>query len=323
MRSRRSVLMAGAAAVALNLVVVSAGERTPYSGIVAFGTSLSDSGNAFELRGGVNVPPDYELDPLLTPGVPFARGGHHFSNGATWIEQLARPMGLAGSVRPAFAADAMKATNYAVGSARAYDDKLNVNLGNQVAAFLADHGGVAAADALYSIEMGGNDLRDAIFAYQTGGLEAAQSVLGQALTSIATNVQTLYGAGARHFIVWLPPNVALTPALRFAAQANPGITLLGTSLTQAFNANLSRILTELSGLPGISIARLDSYTLLNQIVADPAGYGMTNVTQACVRPGDVPFFCQTPDEYLFWDGIHPTTAGHALIAHEARRLLAQ
>ena len=323
MRSRISIVMAGAAAVALNLAVVSAGERAPYSGIVAFGTSLSDPGNAFALRGGANTPPDYLVDPLLIPSAPYARGGHHFSNGATWIEQVARPMGLAGSVRPAFAANVTGATNYAVGGARAYDDGVNVNLGDQVAAFLADHGGVAPVDALYSIEMGGNDLRDAIVAYQTGGLVAAQSILLQALTAIAVNVQTLHQAGARHFIVWLPPNVALTPALRTAAQANPGITLLGTFLTQGFNANLSNLLTQLSGLPGITIARLDSYTLLNQIVANPAAYGMTNVTQACVAPGDAPFFCQAPDEYLFWDGIHPTVAGHALIAHEARRLLAQ
>ena len=27
--------------------------------------------------------------------------------------------------------------------------------------------------------------------------------------------------------------------------------------------------------------------------------------------------------YLFWDGIHPTQAGHALVAHEAARVLAQ
>ena len=38
-----------------------------YSGIVVFGTSLSDSGNAFALRGGANTPPDYLLNPLLAP----------------------------------------------------------------------------------------------------------------------------------------------------------------------------------------------------------------------------------------------------------------
>jgi outer membrane lipase/esterase len=90
-------------------------------------------------------------------------------------------MGLAASVRPAFASSGVKATNYAVGAARAYHDGQNVNLGDQVDAFLADHGGAADPDALYVIEMGGNDLRDAILAYQTGGGPAAQGILQLAL----------------------------------------------------------------------------------------------------------------------------------------------
>ena len=44
--------------------------QSRYSGIVVFGTSLSDSGNAFALSGGTNTPPDYILDPLLIPAAP-------------------------------------------------------------------------------------------------------------------------------------------------------------------------------------------------------------------------------------------------------------
>ena len=138
-----------------------------YSGIVVFGTSLSDSGNAFALRGGANTPPDYLLNPLLVPSAPYARGGHHFSNGATWVEQFARSLGLAGSVRPAYGNSAV-ATNFAVGAARAYDDGQNVNLSEQVEAFLQSTGGVASPTPSMSIEMGGNDVRDALGAYPTG-----------------------------------------------------------------------------------------------------------------------------------------------------------
>ncbi len=59
--------------------------RPAYDGIVVFGTSLSDPGNAFALLGATNTPPDYLVDPLLVPAAPYARGGQHFSNGATWI----------------------------------------------------------------------------------------------------------------------------------------------------------------------------------------------------------------------------------------------
>ena len=48
------------------------------------------------------------------------------------------------------------------------------------------------------------------------------------------------------------------------------------ALSQLFTAGLSGVLTQLSALPGIGIARLDAYTLLNDIVADPQSYGLTN-----------------------------------------------
>jgi phospholipase/lecithinase/hemolysin len=318
MNSKMSVAVACAAAVALSMPAVSADERSPYSGVVVFGTSLSDSGNAFALRGGTNTPPDYDVDGLLIPGIPYARGGHHFTNGATWIEQLARSMGLSASVQPAYRSNGAKATNYAVGSARARDVGEFVNLGDQVAAFLADHGDTAPLDALYVVEIGSNDIRDALVAYQTGGPDAAFAVLQQAIASIALNMQLLYQAGARHFLVWLPPNVGLTPAVR---QLGPGAVQLAAFLTQQFNSALSGVLNGFSATTDMTITRLDAFSLLNEISADPGAYGLTNVTQACITPDQAPYVCDGPDDYLFWDGIHPTRAAHAITANEAARVL--
>lgn len=153
-----------AAALAVTAPTLSARQHPPYSGIVVFGTSLSDPGNAFALRGGTSTPPDYDMNPLLVPNAPYARGGHHFSNGATWVEQFARSLGLAGTARPAYGSESPIATNYAVGAARACDaaGDENINLADQVAAYLSHTGSVAPSDVLYVIEMGGNDVRDAI-----------------------------------------------------------------------------------------------------------------------------------------------------------------
>jgi phospholipase/lecithinase/hemolysin len=292
--------------------------RTPFSRIVAFGASLSDSGNAFALRGGTNAPPDYLLDPLLVPAAPYARGGHHFSNGATWIEQFARSLGLAGSARPAFQSPGI-GTNYAVAAARAYEDGLNLNLSAQVDAFLHDAGGAAPADALYTIEIGGNDIRDALVAYPAG----TGPILQAANIAIADSVGRLYAAGARNFLIWRAPNVGLTPAIRMLDRVSPGAVILATGITQAFNGGLDGVVTQLSALPGIRIARLDAYRLLNDIVLDPEAFGLTDVTSPCVTPNVPPFTCQRSDEFLFWDGIHPTKAVHGIIAQEAAAVLAR
>lgn len=321
MRKRATTVLGAAAMLAIVTATVPTAAQAPLKRIVVFGTSLSDPGNAFALRGGTNTPPDYALDPLLVPSAPYARGGHHFSNGATWIEQFARSRGLAGSVRPAFLASDSTATNYAVGAARAREDGLNVNLGSQVDALLLRFQGSAPADALYAIEMGGNDIRDALVAYASGRNGAP--VIQDAVQSIAGNIQRLYGAGAREFLVWRAPNVALTPAIRTLDRINPGAAQLAAQLTQAFNAGLDGAIAQLAGLPNIRIARLDAYGLLNDLVADPSAFGLTDVMTACVTPNVAPFSCERPDEFLFWDGLHPTKAAHSIIAQEAASVLAR
>ena len=292
-----------------------AAAQSRFSGIVVFGTSLSDPGNAFALVGDSSTPPDFAVSPLLIPSAPYAKGGHHFSNGATWVEQFAHTAGLSASVRPALLDPS--ATNYAVGAARARDDGVNFNLTRQVDTFLEHSGNVASVQALYVVEMGSNDIRDAFTLYASGGDGA--SILNGALASIAANIQRLYAAGAREFLVWLPPNVALTPALR---SLPPAAQALAASLTQLFDANLSGMLVQLGqSLPGTNIVALNAYQLLQSIVADPAAFNLANATTACLTPNVPPFSCADVDEFLFWDGIHPTRAGHAIVADEAARLV--
>jgi len=298
-----------------------AAAQTEFRRIVVFGTSLSDSGNAFALTGIANTPPYDTLDPLLVPGAPYDKGGHHFSNGATWVEQFAGPLGLAGDTRPAFQGPDAERTNYAVGAARARDDGINFDLSYQISAFLQACNGTAPADGLYVVEIGSNDVRDALFAFASGG--DGNAILAEALTAIANNIGTLYAAGGRRFLVWNVPDVGLTPALRTLDQVSPGAAALGSLVTEAFNLRLDLILASLAPLPGIEIVKLDVFQLLHQITADPAAFGLSVVDRACIMPNTPPYECKMPDEYLFWDGIHPTKAVHGIVAQNAAILLAQ
>ena len=297
-----------------------------FDSLVIFGTSLSDPGNAFALRGGTNTPPDYDVDPLLVPSSPYARGGHHFSDGATWIEQYARSVGLASNAQPAFASAGAKASNYAIGGARARSTGSGADLPEQTGAFFLKNANPPAS-ALYVVEMGGNDLRDAMAAYLqagggTNGQLAAAAVIQDALGSIGASMLELYRRGARKFLVWNAPNLGLTPAIRALDAASPGAAFLADQLSQSFNAGLEgAVLADLARLPGIELYRLDIYGTLGAVVNDPAAFGLTNVKNACLTPQSAPYHCKEFKEYLFWDGIHPTAAAQGIIAQAAAAAL--
>jgi phospholipase/lecithinase/hemolysin len=265
------------------------------------------------------------VDPLLVPSSPYARGGHHFSDGATWIEQYARSVGLASNARPAFASAGSKAANFAIGGARARSTGSGADLPEQVAAFLAQ--GKPSATALYVVEMGANDLRDAMAAYLAAGGGpngelAAGAVIQDALRSIGANMFELYSAGARKFLVWNAPNLGLTPAIRTLDAVSPGAAFLADQLSQSFNAGLEGlVLADLARLPGIELYRLDIYGMLRAVVSDPAAFGLTNVKSACITPQSAPYHCQDFKDYLFWDGIHPTAAAQGIIAQAAAAAL--
>jgi outer membrane lipase/esterase len=306
-------------------------KKKPFDRIVVFGTSLSDSGNAFiinanptfygfggcDLGTAQNVPPYDTLDEWLIPDGVYARGGHHVTNGATWIEQYARGQGLAGTTRPALRSAGAKASNYAVGGARSYDYPCRFNLQDQLNAYLDDFP-QTSSKALVVIETGSNDVRDALVAPTD---EDRMIILQTVLTNIATSIQTLYGHGARNFLVLNIPAIDKTPAIRQIDAQVPGTAWFTEQIVQGLNIQLGQIIEGLRGYPQIIIKQLDIYTLLNDIVAQPANYGIITTDTACVTPNIQPYTCAQPNTYLFWDGIHPTKAVHAIVAQKASELL--
>lgn len=286
--------------------------QAPPAQVIVFGDSLSDPGNGFAFVKTSSTPPDYGMTGLLIPDAPYARGGHHLTNGATWIEQLAGSLGAERSVLPAFVGSDPYAMNFAIGTARARDDGSNPNLSFEVAAFLQKTGRQVPSDALYIIEIGANDVRDAI---ASGNPAQGLAILQAAAAAIAANISLLHSMGAMHFLVWNVPDVGLTPAARLS-----GTAAAATLATQTFNGLLVSALTPLP-MSGVDIVPFDANAFITAIVNNPALYGLANVVDACVTPNVPPFTCQAPNEYLFWDGIHPTAAVHSLIAGAVAGLL--
>ena len=280
---------------------------TNYERLVVFGDSLSDPGNAYVLTGMSLVPPYTDL----VPEHPYARGGHHLSNGSTWIEQLATQMNLVNSVGPALRVPGVF-SNYAVDRTRACPKSPSpsyIDLTEQVDMFLDDFGGAPPADALYVVFVGGNDVRDALTSQDL-------SLIGCALSSISFNLVKLIDAGASTFLVANVPNLGQVPAVALLGGDVPAIA---TGATLYFNQQLEEILSVIgTAYDGkVRFYSLDTFGLITQASIN---HPELNVTDPCIDifTGTV---CAPAEGYLFWDGIHPTVTGHALIAEEAASVL--
>lgn len=285
--------------------------------VVVFGDSLSDPGNVFALTGQYSVRP---FAPI--PSAPYAIGGMHFTNGPTWAERLSRELGSPTGAGPALRAPQLY-RNYAFGGARARSGSAaaSPDLGAQVGMYLANTGGVAAADSVHVLWLGANDVRDALESLAADPSGATSSaIVGGAVTAVGSNIVALWSAGARTFLVPNVPNIAITPAVA----SQPAIVRgAAAQLSGAYNAALERTLATLqSRLPGTRIVRLDVFTLLNGIVAAPAPYGITETEAPCLRFGVyVGAICWDAGRHLFWDAIHPTTAVHGILAKSAASTL--
>ncbi len=283
-----------AAALALACVPAAAAE---YSGTVFFGDSLSDSGH---FRGA--LPP--ELQPVA---------GKFTSNpGLVWAEHLAERYGGDGRT------DAQGGDNYAQGGSRVAVPSGQADSSvSQVAHYLDANSGRADPDALYAVWTGAND----IFAVARG--EAPTQALAVAAGGVVQMVGALEAAGARYILVPSLPDMGITPDAIAAGPAAQGA--LG-QLSASYNSAMYGALAA----AGHRVIPLDTYNMLREVAASPATYGLRNVDQrGCNAPGGSSLACYpavyvTPDaaqSYLFADGVHPSAAGHAILADYAVSVL--
>jgi phospholipase/lecithinase/hemolysin len=279
--------------------VASAG---PITGLHVAGDSLSDEGNGFILTGGVFPPPPYDqrasngpvaveylANALGVPLSPSATGGtNHAVLGAT-----TGPVGIPSA--PPLTTENVAAIQYGQPALE------GTGLLRQAGDILLG-GPIADPNALFFVWGGANDLF----------VNPSPATAANAINNLATVISMLYGGGARQFLVPNLPDLSMTPSgLSLLPAQRAGLQ----ALTVGFNLGLAGALNGLSTLPGIDIQPFDTFALFNAIVADPAAFGFSNTTMPCIT-GNLQVggsICADPDSYLFWDSVHPTTAGHAVL----------
>ncbi len=288
------------------LATASTPALSSYSGLVIFGDSLSDSGNNSNvpqiganplqiITGNAYIPSQTYSD------APFGT----YSNGPVWATQYAAMMGL--SAIPSL----MGGTDYAFGGARTSGGGVP-SLISQAGIFLnAPPASVDMASALFVVASGGNNARDT---FASLVLQSDFGVIGSTMSTDAEQyandvgmiVDQLQAAGATNIVVWNTPNMGLAPAIGTVPGTLSGLTpmQLGSMVSGANNGALA---TRLAGETGVQI--FDLYGMIGQAAAN----GFTNTTDACGAPSNASA-CSDLSTALFWDGIHPTTAGHAYLA---------
>jgi len=300
MRSCNCLREMGIAALMFTLSITAyAASHPAFDAIYVFGDSYSDVGNIFIATGGTTPSP--------TDGYYKGR----FSNGPIWIDHLAGTYGL--TVNPSLAGG----TDYAVGGAEV---TAAVPIGNsfipsipqQVALYLSQHNFKADPKALYIMGGGGNDILNA-----TG--RSPTALAGEIAFGLLSSIAQLQHAGARNFFVPSLFNVGLLPASQ--ALGNAAFAL---AASQAVNKDVDAGLFIDSFLPDIHLYRINTFSLLQAIVADGTHYGFTDIGHPCLNTAaNPPTQCSNPFTNFFWDLEHPTTFGHAFFAVAAEQALDQ
>jgi outer membrane lipase/esterase len=294
----------------------------PYSNFIVFGDSLNDAGQFTDTGG----PPGSTLRFTNRTGPVYQDGsGEAYSANSTQL--------LGG--RLGFSPDQTAASTSAVRAGQGQPDGNNWSVGgyrtDQIltsittvsatgervrAGYLPSNSFRADPDALYYLSGGGND-------FLQGRVQSGPQA-NAAADRLASSVEVLQTAGARYIMVWLLPDLGLTPAL------NGTPLQAGTSqLSAAFNRQL---VTRLEGIDA-EIIPLNVPLLLQETFADPARFGFATDQNligtcfsgdGCVENARYGINSATPDpsKLIYNDGVHPTEAGQKLISDYAYSLLA-
>ncbi len=241
----------------------------PYSSILSFGDSLSDNGNA------------------------DGYGIQHFTNGPVWVEYMAGIWGVPlfdlayGGATTAWDNPSVAA---ATGGAEGVD---NLGLQWQVYVYLTYYSSAVPLNtALVTVWAGPNDFFN-------------NRPADQAAANVALAISNLAAAGAQNILICNVPDIGLTPDYR-----GTSLQPTATAWCQTFNADLAlKLQTIERAFPADNFYFFDDYDLLHAVIANPAAYGFTDVTDS--GNGN------PPTGYLFWDGVHPTTLAHYMLAQDA------
>ncbi|GAB1479467.1 autotransporter domain-containing protein [Paracoccaceae bacterium] len=282
---------------------------------LAFGDSLTDTGNAYALTGGAIPDPD------------FYTGGR-FSNGPVWFDRIAGDHGLLADQLLGSADREQRNWNFAVGGATSGEDPLDPATGTppglrtqvDMARALIDVGAIrAGSDTTAVLWAGAND--HGMWLTHPGRDAALDGLVADAVAgNIDAAARGIADAGVGRVAVLNLFDFSLAPTTSLLPE---DIRAAGDAMVAHHNAALLRQAESADAETGAQILLVDVHTLFDEITRDPAAWGFESLSP-CLPDGGAPD-CTVPgsaDRRVFWDGTHLTSAAQGLVAEMVQGTLA-
>jgi len=292
-----------------------------FNGVYIFGDSLSDAGYFRPFLSAIGL-----------PASTVAGLGRFTTNpGPVWSELIAQYYG--GNANPSNAGGGI----YAQGGARVAVDSASTPpvaatqrpVSTQITEYLNANSGRADSRALYGVWAGANDIFQNFQGIVGGTVNPATFIPALAGTEIQ-QIGRLSAAGAKYILVFNLPNLGATPQFS-PTVVTPAGSAAATQLAANFNLSLFVGLQQ----SGIRVIPVDTFSLFNDVIANAAAFGFTNTTSPACLP--FPPFSSSPNSqfcgptnlatanaastFVFADGVHPTTAAHAITADFVKSLI--
>ncbi len=317
--SVRDILNFGAGVVCLFLASVNIYAQQPpaFTRVVVFGDSLSDTGNvrartSAKSSGAIDYPShtfNYD-NGRFTNDTNTAPASHNYFG--VWHEQLAVTfLGL-----PAASNSIGGGLNYAFGGATTNDGthqevqetpvadiEITIDdMGKQMDDYFASK--VFDPNALYIVWGGSNDIRN----------DDTSANVTATVGRVDGLVSRLAKAGAKYIMV--PNVVPLGDIPRYSGTPKGATANLASAEYRKELAGSLDVLQSTLAAQGFTptIYRVDEWADVVRVLSNAPRFGFTNISSPAQDEN------VNPDQYVFWDDVHPTTAGHfrlALTAYNA------
>lgn len=225
-----------------------------------------------------------------------------WSNGPMWLETLSTNWGLTYLV----------SNNYAKGGATTSDV-----ISSQAPRFI---GASNAATSLFVVWVGGNDVYDYLVANGTLNSRALTNGAGwsnlfvRMSRNLSNSIVQLHRKGARTVMIPDVDEVHRWPLFPELSEAQAAQV---SEWVAAFNSLLKATVTALNAsVPDLRVLPLDFHDRWNEFLDQAVSLGFTRTDVGALQdPGLKDKTYSGPGrDYVFWDGVHPTTRVHSLWA---------